>query len=139
MPNYTIIEEGHYCKLQQDGRTVAVISDCDEGAAIGFAIAINSQGKLRNALSRVASAVGGFASPDCSVEFLSEDVPREVELVISRLKQQRDGLLAALENIRSMVDTDDPESYRSDDREGCLDAVFSAAAASIAEAERTHG
>lgn len=33
MPKFTIIEEGHYFKLQQDGRTVAVISDCTEEGA----------------------------------------------------------------------------------------------------------
>ncbi len=37
MPKFTIIEEGHYYKLQQDGRTVAVISDCEAYIAKGIA------------------------------------------------------------------------------------------------------
>lgn len=36
-------------------------------------------------------------------------------------------LRKALEQIRDMTDADNPDSYRSDDREGCLDAVFSTA------------
>lgn len=33
----------------------------------------------------------------------------------------------ALRSIKEMTDADNPESYRSDDREGCLDTVFSVA------------
>jgi hypothetical protein len=54
---------------------------------------------------------------------------------ISMLAEQRDELLASLKRIRGMTDADDPGSYRSDDREGCLDAVFSEALEAIAEIE----
>ena len=43
-------------------------------------------------------------------------------------------LLAALASIAEMTDPDDPESYRSDDREGCIDAVQAAARAAISKA-----
>lgn len=44
-------------------------------------------GPLRTALSECATAVGAGASPDCSIEFL-RDVPREVELFVSKLRQR---------------------------------------------------
>lgn len=50
---------------------------------------------------------------------------------IATLEQQRDTLLEELKIIRGHTDADDPESYRSDDREGCLDAVFSRANSAI--------
>ncbi len=43
-------------------------------------------------------------------------------------------LLEALESIAQMTDADDPESYRADDREGCLETVFSVARKAIAKA-----
>ena len=42
-------------------------------------------------------------------------------------------LLDALKDIRQMTDADDEESYRADDREGCLDAVFATADRIIAK------
>jgi hypothetical protein len=50
---------------------------CDEQVA----------GPLRQALSECATAVGAGAAPDCSVEFLRQ-VPREVELVVARLRER---------------------------------------------------
>jgi hypothetical protein len=44
-------------------------------------------GPLRQALSECATAVGAGAAPDCSVEFLRQ-VPREVELVVARLRER---------------------------------------------------
>ena len=38
----------------------------------------------------------------------------------SEIKRLRE----ALKKIRNMTDVDDPDSYRADDREGCLDAVY---------------
>lgn len=40
--------------------------------------------------------------------------------------------VAALEDIRKMTDADDDESYRADDREGCLDAVHGRATEALA-------
>ena len=37
------------------------------------------------------------------------------------------GLESALVSIRDMNNADDPSSYRSDDREGCLDTTFDVA------------
>ena len=46
-------------------------------------------------------------------------------------------LLAALRDIAEMTDSDNPDSYRLDDREGCLDTVHAKATAAIAAAEQT--
>lgn len=48
-------------------------------------------------------------------------------------------LLEALERIAQHTDPDDPESYRADDREGCLDTVQAIAAAAIAKAKGEDG
>jgi hypothetical protein len=42
-----------------------------------------------------------------------------------------EGLKEALRDIAAMTDADNPDSYRSDDREGCLDAVHSRALSAI--------
>lgn len=43
-----------------------------------------------------------------------------------------DALVAALRAIAQMTDPDDPDSYRADDREGCLDTVQDTARAALA-------
>ena len=43
-----------------------------------------------------------------------------------------DVLIATLQDIKGMTDADDPESYRCDDREGCLDTVFEVASEALA-------
>lgn len=45
--------------------------------------------RLREALSRVATAVGAHAAPTCSIDFLCS-VPREVELVMERTHTRRE-------------------------------------------------
>lgn len=45
----------------------------------------------------------------------------------------------ALKRIKDMTDADNPESYRSDDREGCLDAVFAVASEALAAANAAEG
>lgn len=45
--------------------------------------------RLREALSRVATAVGAHADPTCSIDFLCM-VPREVELVMERKHTSRE-------------------------------------------------
>ena len=44
-------------------------------------------------------------------------------------------MYAALENIVVMTDADDDDSYRSDDREGCLDTVYAVAKAALRKAD----
>lgn len=44
-------------------------------------------------------------------------------------------LREALNEIADMTDPDGDENYRSDDREGCLDAVFAAARAALTQGE----
>jgi hypothetical protein len=48
-----------------------------------------------------------------------------------RLEGEVARLREALISIRSMTNADDPESYRCDDREGCLDSVYSVADAAL--------
>lgn len=51
---------------------------------------------------------------------------------LAQAERQRDELRKALGDIQAMTDADDPDSYRSDDREGCLDAVHDAARQALA-------
>lgn len=46
--------------------------------------------KLRNAISKIAENLqnGSVVSPLASIEFLTEDVPNEVRLVVNRYKTQ---------------------------------------------------
>lgn len=37
----------------------------------------------------------------------------------------------ALQRIKDMTDVDNPDSYRCDDREGCLDTVFAVASEAL--------
>jgi hypothetical protein len=39
--------------------------------------------------------------------------------------------IGALTRIRDMTDVDNPDSYRCDDREGCLDTVFAVASQTL--------
>lgn len=48
-------------------------------------------------------------------------------------ERQRDKLLDALQSITDMTNADNPESYRSDDREGCFDTVYAVARDAVAE------
>lgn len=48
---------------------------------------------------------------------------------LTSLEAERDRLREALQEIAEMTDPDQPDSYRADDREGCLDAVHARAAA----------
>lgn len=43
MPKFTILEEGHYYKLHQDGKTVAVLSECDEETAEALVRKLNGE------------------------------------------------------------------------------------------------
>ena len=45
-------------------------------------------------------------------------------------------LIEALKEIAEMTDPDDPDSYRADDPQGCLDTINYVAAMAIAEFER---
>jgi hypothetical protein len=44
-------------------------------------------------------------------------------------------LRAARQSIIDMTDADNPDSYRADDREGCLDTVFATASEALAVAD----
>ncbi|WP_148201772.1 hypothetical protein [Gluconobacter oxydans] len=45
--------------------------------------------KFRNAMSAIATHVGGFASPNCSVDFMTSAIPEDVRLSFTALT--RDG------------------------------------------------
>lgn len=53
----------------------------------------------------------------------------EAAAALTSLEAERDRLREALQEIAEMTDPDQPDSYRADDREGCLDAVHARAAA----------
>jgi proteasome assembly chaperone (PAC2) family protein len=46
---------------------------------------------------------------------------------IEQLETENKRFREVIRNIREMTDVNNPDSYRSDDREGCLDAVFAEA------------
>lgn len=48
------------------------------------------------------------------------------------MDKQLEQALDALRRIKDMTDVDNPESYRCDDREGCLDTVFTVASETLA-------
>ena len=52
---------------------------------------------------------------------------RTLRVRVRSLEAEVERLRAALADIAAMTDADDPESYRCDDREGCLDAVYAKA------------
>ena len=44
--------------------------------------------KFRNAMSKIAAYVGGFASPNCSVDFMTSAIPEEVRLSFAALNRE---------------------------------------------------
>ena len=58
---------------------------------------------------------------------------------IRRLRSLNAELVATLTDIRSATNADDPESYRADDREGCLDTVFAIADRALSRATKEPG
>jgi len=46
---------------------------------------------------------------------------------IEQLETENKRFREVIRNIREMTDVNNPDSYRNDDREGCLDAVFAEA------------
>ncbi|MFT8851552.1 hypothetical protein [Acetobacter orientalis] len=44
--------------------------------------------KFRNAMSKIAAHVGGFASPNCSVDFMTSAIPEEVRLSFATLTRE---------------------------------------------------
>jgi len=46
---------------------------------------------------------------------------------IEQLETENKRFREVIRNIREMTDVNNPDSYRSDDREGCLDAGFAEA------------
>jgi hypothetical protein len=105
--------------------------------AIGVDV-INQQRHCHSSKDRtVAEAVGcvhfGHADREAAAAANRAQIA-SLEAIV-RAANSHDQMLAALKDIAAMTDPDDPDCYRSDDREGCLDAVQSAARAAIAKAE----
>ena len=58
------------------------------------------------------------------------------EPALRKLAASRMDLLATLRDIAGHTDADDPQSYRADDPEGCLDTVHARAVGAVARAEQ---
>lgn len=58
-------------------------------------------------------------------------VLEEMHAQIKRRDDEIERLRSVLQDIAEMTDADNPESYRADDREGCLDTVFGVATESL--------
>jgi len=54
---------------------------------------------------------------------------------MTEVEQLRD----ALQQIKDMTDVDNPDSYRCDDREGCLDTVFAVASEALTSSQGKEG
>lgn len=54
-----------------------------------------------------------------------------VQTQCSQAADEIERLREALQSVADMTDADNPESYRCDDREGCLDTVFATATAAM--------
>jgi|GEM_PF-3964836 len=77
--------------------------------------------EMAEANERIAAKEYG---PDPMPEFgIQARAIRTVLSALSSQSQAAEGMAKALAEIARMTDPDDPKSYRSDDREGCLDAV----------------
>ena len=59
------------------------------------------------------------------------------EPALRKLAASHKALLATLRDIAEMTDSDNPDSYRSDDPEDCLDTVHARAIGAVAAAEQT--
>lgn len=80
-------------------------------------------GDLNELVERARYRVG---NPSAWSEGFDDTISDEIRALLDALTSliaERDGLREALTDIAAMTDPDDPESYRSDDREGCLDTV----------------
>lgn len=75
-----------YEALQAEHRILESELTTVKKVAYGNMDLLNECEKLRNILSQVAEAVGGYADPSCSLEFM-EEIPKEVESVVQRLAQ----------------------------------------------------
>lgn len=53
-------------------------------------------------------------------------------------RREIERLRDALQRIKDMTDADNPDSYRADDREGCLDTVFAVASRTLAVGDSKH-
>lgn len=60
---------------------------------------------------------------------------RPLEERIANLLAENGRLKEALQDIADATNPDDPESYRADDREGCLDTVQHIAVSALSEQE----
>jgi hypothetical protein len=73
-----------------------------------------------------------YVTCDCGAMGAGGKTPDEAIAVWNRRATiQPTAAIAALQSIKEMTDANDPESYRCDDREGCLDTVFAVASEAL--------
>lgn len=73
------------------------------------------------------------ASTEGSMEL--RDYNRRAGEALTAALVERAELLGAIKEVIAHTDPEDPDSYRSDDREGCLDVVHAFAVRAVAKAE----
>lgn len=87
----------------------------------------------------VDEALGRYPSPTEAIDAAQADYEQRIRSAIVEpgplasppSADVVNALREALARVRDATDADNPESYRSDDREGCLDTVFSIADAAL--------
>lgn len=85
---------------------------------------------LVDAKYRLASALDDGSCTRCGC------VPRGSGGLCATCRDEDVTMLEALRTIAAATDADNPESYRCDDREGCLDTVHAIARSALAEAPK---
>ena len=100
-----------------------------EGFAPGVLIAATAPGKS----NRVYADPPGGSFPGNDLALIAHAGTHYAALARAYV-----GVVGALQNIKDATNADDPESYRADDREGCLDTVFAIASRALTK-ENTDG
>ena len=85
--------------------------------------ATDAEAELNDILTAIDPDHTGALTASHAVRTVIRTLTRRAETAEAEVARLR----AVLGDIAAMTDADDPESYRCDDREGCLDAVYAKA------------
>jgi chromosome segregation ATPase len=127
---------GHF-----ETRQEAVLAARTEAAEADAAELSDVIAELRHEIEQLQTELVEVEAEVAQMATYTENVKEQWRLLSIMWDDQRDLLKAAeaevarlqavLADIAAMTDADDPQSYRSDDREGCLDAVYAKAKRSL--------